>query len=120
MIIQGYGIVAAFVILSIAFVTALLLVSYILQPKAPNIIKKSTYECGMQPEGDARIQFNVKYYLYAIIFVIFDVEAIFLFPWALIFNTERTLTLAIEAFVFVIILVIGLIYAWKKDVLKWQ
>ena len=120
MIIQGYGIVAAFVILSIAFVIALLLFSYLIQPKAPNKNKESVYECGMRPMGDARIQFDVKYYLYAIIFVIFDVEAVFLLPWALVFNTEKSLTLAIEAFVFVIILVIGLIYAWKKDVLKWQ
>lgn len=120
MIIQGYGIIAAFIIFSIAFVVALLLFSYLIQPKAPNKNKSSTYECGMQPFGDAQIQFDAKYYLYALMFVVFDVEAIFLFPWAVAYNRLRFTILAIEAFIFVIILVIGLIYAWKKGVLKWQ
>lgn len=120
MIIQGYGIIAAFIIFSIAFVAALLIASYIIQPKAPGKNKETTYECGMEPIGDARIQFDVKYYVYALIFVLFDVEAIFLFPWAIAYNSMKYTILAIEAFIFVIILVVGLIYAWKKDVLKWQ
>ncbi|MGD9581819.1 MAG: NADH-quinone oxidoreductase subunit A [Vampirovibrionia bacterium] len=120
MIIQGYGIIAAFIIFAIAFVAALLIFSYIIQPKAPNKTKKSTYECGMIPVGDAKIQFDVKYYLFAMLFVIFDVEAIFLFPWAMAYNRLRYTILAVEAFIFVAILIVGLIYAWKKDVLKWQ
>jgi NADH-quinone oxidoreductase subunit A len=120
MILQGYGIIAAFVIFSIAFVVALLVASYIIQAKAPNTTKESTYECGMKPFGDARIQFDVKYYLYALMFVLFDIEAIFLFPWAIAYNRINYTILAIEAFVFVIILVVGLIYAWKKGVLKWE
>ncbi|MEW5819292.1 MAG: NADH-quinone oxidoreductase subunit A [Cyanobacteriota bacterium] len=127
MIIEGYGIIAAFIIFAIAFVSALLIISYIIQPKAPGKTKESTYECGMIPIGDARIQFDAKYYLYAIMFVLFDVEAVFLFPWAIAYNlfkindiAANTLVLAIEAFIFIFILVVGLVYAWKKGVLKWQ
>ena len=120
MIIQGYGIIAAIIIFAIAFVAALLIMSYLIQAKAPNKDKESTYECGMIPIGDARIQFDAKYYLYAIMFVLFDVEAIFLFPWAIGYNCLRATIIAIEAFIFVAIIILGLIYAWKKDVLKWQ
>lgn len=120
MIIQGYGIIAAVIIFSIAFVAALLIISYLIQPKAPSDDKKSTYECGMKPIGTAKVQFDAKYYLYALMFVLFDVEAVFLFPWAVAYNRLQSTVLAVEAFIFIIILVIGLIYAWKKDVLKWQ
>ncbi|MFH0702313.1 MAG: NADH-quinone oxidoreductase subunit A [bacterium] len=119
MIILGYGTLAGFIIFSIAFAMAALVVSWLVQPKAPNNIKNSTYECGMKTFGDSRIQFGVKYYMYALLFIIFDVEAVFLFPWAVIYNKLGLFSL-IEALIFIIILVIGLIYAWKKDALKWQ
>jgi NADH-quinone oxidoreductase subunit A len=120
MIIEGYGLIAAFIFFAIAFVIALLVFSYLIQPKAPNENKKSTYECGMKPVGDARVQFDVKYYLYALMFVLFDVEAVFLFPWAIAYNKLNFTILAVEAFIFILILVVGLIYAWKKGVLKWE
>lgn len=120
MYLQGYGMIAGFIILSIAFVVALLVFSYLIQPKAPGKVKESTYECGMKPFGDARIQLDVKYYLYALMFVLFDVEAIFLFPWAIAYNHLKFSVLILEAFVFVFILIVGLVYACKKDVLKWQ
>lgn len=120
MYLQGYGVIAGFIILSIVFAATMLIISYLIQPKAPSKNKSSTYECGMRPFGDARIQFDVKYYLYAIMFIIFEVEAIFLFPWAIAYNRLSFTILAVEAFIFVFILVIGLIYAWKKGVLKWQ
>ena len=119
MFLQGYWILAVFIILSTAFASAALVMSWLVQPKAPNKIKQTTYECGMTPFGDSRIQFDIKYYMYALLFIVFDVEAVFLFPWAVSYNKLGIFAL-IEALIFIIILVIGLIYAWKKDALKWQ
>ncbi|OGH99849.1 MAG: NAD(P)H-quinone oxidoreductase subunit 3 [Candidatus Melainabacteria bacterium RIFOXYA12_FULL_32_12] len=119
MIISGYGILVAFIIFSIAFATAALVISWLVQPKAPNKIKNSTYECGMKLFGDSRIQFDVKYYMYALLFIIFDIEAVFLFPWAVAYNKLGLFAL-VEALIFIVILVVGLVYAWKKDALKWQ
>lgn len=120
MILTGYGIIAAFIGFSIAFCVALLIFSYIIQPKAPSKNKLSTYECGMKPIGNARSQFDMKYYLYALIFIVFDIEAVFLFPWAVAYNKVRSSLYAFEAFIFILILVLGLVYAWKKGLLKWQ
>lgn len=119
MIITGYGILAAFIVFSTAFAMAALILSWLIQPKAPNKTKESTYECGMDIFGDSRIQFGVKYYMYALLFIVFDIEAVFLFPWAVAFNKLGLFALS-EAFIFIAILVIGLVYAWKKDALKWQ
>ena len=116
MLLSGYGILAAFIIFSIAFASAALIMSWIVQPKAPGIVKKTTYECGMKPFGNSRIQFGAKYYMYALLFIIFDIEAVFLFPWAVAYNKLGLFGL-VEAFVFIAILVIGLVYAWKKDAL---
>lgn len=84
--------------------------------------KTEVYECGMESEMGAQVQFDIKYYLFAIIFIIFDVEFVFLMPWANLFNLSqgsRTF-LIIEAFIFVGILTLGLIYAWKKGALDWN
>lgn len=93
--------------------------SWFLRPKNPTSGKSSTYECGEIPQGSAWIQYNVVYYLFALIFVIFDVEVVFIIPWALVF---RSLGIAayIEMLIFIFILLLGLAYAWKKGVLKWQ
>jgi len=117
--IQGYGILAAFIGFSVAFAFAALIMSWLVQPKAPNKLKQKTYECGMKLFGDSRIQYDAKYYLYALLFLIFDIEAVFLFPWAVVYDKLGLFAL-IEALIFIAILVIGLIYAWKKDALKWQ
>ena len=119
MYIQGYWILAVFILFSTGFAAAALIMSWLVQPKAPNKTKQSTYECGMTPFGDSRIQFGVKYYMYALLFIIFDIEAVFLFPWAVSYNKLGIFAL-IEAMIFIVILVIGLVYAWKKDALKWQ
>lgn len=110
---------AAFIIFSIAFASAALIVSFIVQPKAPGKLKENTYECGMVPFGDARTQFDIKYYLYALMFLLFDIETVFLFPWAVSYNKLGLFAL-VEALIFIAILFLGLIYAWKKDALKWQ
>lgn len=119
MYIAGYGILAAFIIFSFALTVLMLVMSFLVQPKAPGTLKGKTYECGMKPFGDSRIQFDLKYYLYALLFLIFDIEAVFLFPWAVSYNKLGLFAL-VEALIFIAILVVGLAYAWKKDALKWQ
>ena len=85
----------------------------------PNPIKNATYESGMQTVGPTWIQFNFRYYLFALIFVIFDVETVFLYPWAVAYRQLDWFTL-VEVLIFVGILVVGLAYAWKKRALEWK
>ncbi|MFA6990420.1 MAG: NADH-quinone oxidoreductase subunit A [Candidatus Gastranaerophilaceae bacterium] len=119
MLINGFGVFAGFIIFSILFAFAALIISWIVQPKAPNKIKNTTYECGMKTFGDARIQFDVKYYMIALLFLFFDVEAVFLFPWAVVFNKLGLFAL-VEGFIFIFILFLGLIYVIKKEFLEWK
>lgn len=81
--------------------------------------KLTSYESGIEPMGDAWIQFQIRYYMFALVFVIFDIETVFLYPWAMSFN-ELGLSAFIEALVFVSILIIGLVYAWRKGALEWS
>ncbi len=90
-------------------------------PKKPGLSKQSAYECGLESQGNPWVQMKVHYYLYALLFVIFDVEVIFLYPWALVWNVDGLRLVAfVEMMVFVGILAAGLAYAWKKGVLEWQ
>lgn len=91
----------------------------ILAPKKPNELKSSIYECGIEPVGDNRVQFRASYYIYALVFLVFDVEAIFLFPWAVAYQ-QMTLFMVVEGLIFALILFGGLIYAWKKGALEWK
>ncbi len=89
-----------------------------IRPQAPDPIKEDTFECGVETEGTAWVQFNFRYYYYALLFVIFDVEAVFLYPWAVSF--ERVAVAGfVEVLTFVVILLIGLAYAWRKNALEW-
>jgi len=90
-----------------------------LRPHNPSKEKNSTYESGLEPVGDAMVQFNVRYYLFALLFVVFDVETVFLYPWAVVFDKLGLFSL-IEMTIFVFMLALGLAYAWKKKVLKWD
>ena len=81
--------------------------------------KLTSYESGIEPMGDAWIQFQIRYYMFALVFVIFDIETVFLYPWAMSFN-KLGLSAFIEALVFVFILIIGLVYAWRKGALEWS
>lgn len=87
-------------------------------PAKPNQIKNAIYECGLEPKGDAWVQFRSSYYLYAIIFLIFDVEAVFLLPFAVAF-TGLSLAACMAMLVFVLLLIEGLVWAWRKGVLTW-
>ncbi len=90
----------------------------IVAPKKPNPIKQSTYECGIETVGDSWIQFNAQYYVYALVFLVFDVETVFLFPWALSLN-KLPIFAVLEGILFIAILVAGLVYAWRKGMLGW-
>ena len=96
----------------------------IFRPHRPSDEKLTTYECGERPIGPAWIQFRVGYYIYALIFLIFDVEAVFVFPWAAQMLHLKQMGLAVlglvDMLIFVGVLAIGLIYAWKKGVLEWK
>nr|YP_009867434.1 NADH-plastoquinone oxidoreductase subunit 3 [Campylium stellatum]QKG04647.1 NADH-plastoquinone oxidoreductase subunit 3 [Campylium stellatum] len=81
--------------------------------------KLTSYESGIEPMGDAWIQFQIRYYMFALVFVIFDIETVFLYPWAMSFN-ELGLSAFIEALFFICILIIGLVYAWRKGALEWS
>ena len=89
-----------------------------IRPQAPDPIKEDTYECGVETEGTAWVQFNFRYYYYALLFVIFDVEAVFLYPWAVSFEKVAVAGF-IEVMTFVMVLLIGLAYAWRKNALEW-
>ena len=119
MIINDYGIVGLFLLLGILFVGSAFVISWLIRPCDPNPAKTATYECGEIVKGCSRVQFNVSYYLVALLFVIFDIEVLFLVPWATVFR-ELGVVPYIEMMVFIVILVFGLIYAWKKGVFEWQ
>ncbi len=97
----------------------LLGIAQVVQFKNPTDLKYTTYESGMDTFGDAKIQFDVKFYLFALLFILFDIETVFLFPWAVSFETLGLRGLVIM-YLFIDILLLGLIYAWKKDALRWQ
>jgi NADH:ubiquinone oxidoreductase subunit 3 (subunit A) len=91
----------------------------ILGPRKPNPIKSSAYECGIETVGDTWVQFKAQYYIFALIFVVFDVEAVFLFPWAVAYN-KLQLYMVLEGVLFILILAAGLFYAWRKGALEWS
>ncbi|MDI3269875.1 MAG: NADH-quinone oxidoreductase subunit A [Bacillota bacterium] len=98
---------------------AAVLVSKLFRRDYPDPLKEVSYESGIQPLGEARVKYHIHYYVFALIFLVFDVEALFLFPWAVAFRHIVPWVALVEALVFIAILVVGLIYAWKKKVLTW-
>ena len=109
---------AIFIILSFLFALAMVIAGFICQYKKNSAAKNSTYECGMKPTDDARVRFDVKYFNYAIMFLIFDIETIFLYPFAVFVNALGLFAIA-EAFVFIGILLGGLVLAINKKMLRW-
>jgi NADH-quinone oxidoreductase subunit A len=126
--ISEFGIILLFIIGAMVFVLIALTIARLIRPDRPNPEKLSSYECGEEPIGSAWGQFNVRFYIVALIFILFDVELVFLFPWATIFG-NRELNQATgglwgwfalaEMFLFVGILALGLAYAWVKGYLDW-
>ena len=113
-----YAFIGIFTIAAITFPLLPLILSAIIRPKRPGDIKLSTYECGLQAIGDIWVQFKVQYYLYALAFVIFDIETVFLYPWAVAYG-QLGLFALIEMTIFLSILTVGLVYAWRKGALEW-
>lgn len=110
--------IALFVVLSPIFPAAPIIMNRLLGPKKPNLIKQQTYECGVETVGDAWVQFKVQYYIYALVFVIFDVEAVFLFPIAAAYGQLDLFAIG-AAVLFIFLLADGLLYAWGRGVLEW-
>jgi NADH:ubiquinone oxidoreductase subunit 3 (subunit A) len=114
-------ILAVFIGLGAVFVVATLSTSWLLSPKKPTAEKAETYECGVEPVGPPWVQFHAGYYVYALLFVVFDIEAVFLYPWAVTFGRAGVgWYVFVEMFVFIAILVGGLAYAWKEGALQWR
>jgi len=115
--------IAIILAVAVAFGAAALWIARLVSPHNPRPEKLTTYECGERPVGQAWSQFNVRFYIFALMFVIFDVETIFIFPWAVRLHWFRGLDLGafafVEMLVFVVILALGLAYAWRKGALKW-
>ncbi len=98
---------------------AAIFLSSLLAPKKPSSLKNSIYECGIETVGESRVQFRAQFYIFALVFLVFDVEAVFLFPWAVAYD-QLTFFMVVEGVIFALILAGGLVYAWKKGALTWN
>jgi NADH-quinone oxidoreductase subunit A len=116
---HSYAPLLLHLILAMALSGALLLLSSLVGWRQPSKVKSQAYECGITPTGDAREPFSVKFYLVAMIFILFDVEAIFLYPWAYIFRELRWFGF-VEMILYIGILLVGYFYLWKKGALDWN
>jgi NADH-quinone oxidoreductase subunit A len=123
---QEYGTVAILVIVGAALYAVIMLLNRLMRPSVPSPLKLTTYECGVESVGTGWAQMNIRYYVFAFLFVIFDVEAIFLVPWAVIVgDLDATTRISpifalVAMFLFILTLLEGLAYAWKKGVLQWD
>lgn len=119
-----YAFILVFAIIGAAFAAGGMILVRIFAPSRPYPEKLSTYECGADPIGDAWVQFNVRYYLFAILFIVFDVETVFMFPWARVFGRLESLGVPVlyglwEGLLFIAVLLLGYVYAWRKGILEW-
>ena len=124
-VLENYFPVLVFAVVGIAFGFAPILLGWLVAPNRPDSEKLSAFECGFEPFEDARMKFDVRYYLIAILFILFDLEIAFLFPWATIFKEivatpEVKMFGFVEMLVFIAILVVGYVYAWVKGALDWE
>ena len=115
---QSYGVVLGVLVAGVGLVAVAFLASRLIAPSRPIDGKLLTYECGIDPVGQGWSQSQVRYYVYGFLFVIFDVESVFLFPWARIFESLG-FQAVVEMAIFIGILAVGLLYAWRKGVLRW-
>jgi NADH-quinone oxidoreductase subunit A len=115
---RSYGVVLAVVVAGAGLVAVAFGAARLIAPRRPNPGKLKTYECGIDPVGEGWSQSQVRYYIYGFLFVIFDVESVFLFPWARVF-VSLGYTAVVEMAIFIGILAVGLLYAWRKGVLRW-
>ena len=116
---KDYLPIILFLIIALTLSLAFIMINFILSPKNPDPEKLSAYECGFEPFEDSRMEFDVRFYLVAILFIIFDLEIAFLFPWAISLGKIGFLGF-ISMMIFLFILTIGFIYEWKKGALDWE
>lgn len=114
-----FGKVFIFILVAIVFVVAVVYVAKLLRPHRPTHEKLLTYECGENPEGSPWVKFNIRFYVVALIFLIFDVEVVLLIPWALVYQEYGLIGFAVGA-VFLLLLGLGMAYEWRKGDLEWE
>jgi NADH:ubiquinone oxidoreductase subunit 3 (subunit A) len=110
--------IGLFFIVGLIIPVGAIALAWILGPKKPNPIKQTTYECGIETVGESWVQFKAQYYIFALVFLVFDVETVFLFPWAVKLG-QLGIFAVLEGIVFILILVAGLVYTWRKGMLEW-
>ncbi len=115
---RDFGTIFIFILMGIVLVYVPLLIQKLVAPSNPNPDKLATYECGEESEGSAWVQFNIRFYVVALIFLFFDVEVVFLFPWAVVFN-ELGMLAFVEMAIFLVVLMVGLAFVLKKSDLDW-
>ena len=118
-VIHNYLPILVFFAFVFAFAVGTLILSYLVRPNKPDPEKLSPYECGIPPMTDARERFSVRFFIIAMLFLLFDVEVVFLYPWAVVYN-KIGLYGFVEMMLFIIILLVGYIYAWRKWALEWE
>ena len=118
-ILNEWAFIGVFAVMAPVFPALPIVIAWIFRPRKPNVLKSSTYECGVETIGDTWVQFRVQYYIYGLIFLVFDVEMVFLFPWAVAYN-EMSLFGFVAGFLFIFLLTDALFYAWKKNALDWK
>ena len=115
---NAYIPILVFIVVAIGFAVVALALAWLIRPERYNRVKLEPYECGIETTGDARDRYSIRYYLVAMLFVIFDVETVFMFPWAVILD-QLALFGLIEMILFIAILVFGYAYAWRQGALEW-
>lgn len=116
---ESYLPILVLIAIALAFALGSVVMSRLVGQKKPSTVKLAPYECGMPPVGSARERFSVKFYMIAMLFILFDIEAVFLYPWAVVFK-RLGLFGFIEMGVFIVILLVGYVYVWKKGALEWE
>jgi NADH-quinone oxidoreductase subunit A len=123
MVLHNYIFVGLLLLVAIVFALAPVFIEFLVAPRKRTLAKGDAYECGVKTYGETWIRFRIQYYIYAIMFVVFDIETVFLFPWAVSYRDLSTSAWGpfalYEMIIFLLILLVGLVYAWAKGVLKW-
>ncbi|HEY4687155.1 MAG TPA: NADH-quinone oxidoreductase subunit A [Candidatus Subteraquimicrobiales bacterium] len=107
-----------FFVIGVGFITVTVLAARLLAPFRPSKVKASAYECGEQVFGEPWIRVHIRFYIFALLFLIFDIETVFLFPWAVFYRQLGVFGL-VEMLIFIVILLLGLVYPWRKGILRW-
>ena len=116
---ESWGFVAVFLVIALSIPLIGVLAAALLRPHRPGPIKRSTYECGLGTEGDSWVQYKVQYYLYALVFVLFDVETVFVYPWAVAYN-RLGLFAFVEMILFIVTVFLAYAYVWRRGGLDWD